>query len=266
MRIDYELIVPSASRPHLLEPALGSLFAQVDQLPVRVIVHDDAAFPGRRAAVEAVLARVVPPGIPLVYQHDDPPWSHGPALHWLLAQAQTEFLLYTQDDLRVVRPLPIQQTLWLMRKYQLHHVRFNKRPTMEWKRDWQKLPVEFDGVTFCISDHWYFQTSLWRKDMIRPVVAWLWAMLGPRFADQAEAKINHVLDGREPHFGHPFFPLPPKKCDPMHPRIRHEFQRTYIWGPVGEDRFVENLGFQPEDWALTRARGGVGIRDSQGGP
>ena len=53
--IPYELIIPSASRPHLLGRVLESLVQHLDQPPARLLVHDDAVFPGKAAEVEAAV-------------------------------------------------------------------------------------------------------------------------------------------------------------------------------------------------------------------
>lgn len=211
--IPYELIIPSASRPHLLEQVLGTLIARVDQVPARVWIHNDERFPGRRALIEQC-RRMLPPEIPVEIEHDDPPIKHGPAIHRLLKKVSTEYVLYSQDDHRVVRPLPIVPALHLMREHELNQVRFNKRDTMDKKGPegqeffkvafWFASPIPLNpqwhypppkpggmpvldlatgqpatpvlgkAVPLCAGDHWVFQTSLWRVAAIKPVVDW-WA-------------------------------------------------------------------------------------------
>jgi len=141
--IPYELIVASASRPHLLEPTLRSILELSDCAPHRIIVHDDAAFPGRQQEVKDVIRssvlRVYPVARELygdgwwgefvVFRYDDPPIRHGPTLAWLLAQVRTEFVLYAQDDHRAIRPLPIRDALGLLARHGLSQIRFNKRDT-----------------------------------------------------------------------------------------------------------------------------------------
>lgn len=270
--IAYELIVPSASRPHLLGPGLKSLFAHIDCLPARVIVHDDAVFPGRKADVEGALDYALPAGVPVIIKYDDPPLSHGPSLHWLLSQVSTEYVLYTQDDLEVVRDIPLASALGVMHQNDIHQIRFNKRATMEWKRTWQKKEYPFarpDGTTqvLTVSDHWYFQTGLWRVARIKPVVDFLMLETGDSFRERCEVKINDCMNRKSAEFNHRGprdYALPPSAEEAMVQEIRRDVQRTFIWGRIGEDRYVNNLGFRPEDWALLRARGGVGgPRDSQ---
>lgn len=210
--IPYEVVIPSAARPHLLEQVLGTLLARVDQLPIIVRIHNDARWPGRREAIEHA-RRMVPDSVPVVIEHDDPPIKHGPALQRLLSQVQTEYVLYSQDDHRVVRPLPIAPALRLLRDHELNQIRFNKRDTMDKKgpegREFHKIafwfacpdlpaawqyplpkpggmpvldlatgqptaPIPGTAVPLCAADHWYFQTGLWRVAAIKPVVDW-WA-------------------------------------------------------------------------------------------
>lgn len=265
--IPYEIIIPSASRPHLLSAALMSLLGRVDQSPRRVIIHDDAAFPGRgeetRQAAETITRSQL---VPLVFVHDDPPLMHGPSLHWLLSQVQTEYVLYSQDDLLVVRDLPVVDALETMHRHRLHQIRFNKRPTMEYKAGWRKKEIHFLRDDICqiltTADHWYFQTGLWRVSRIKPVVDWWVMATGRSFAEHCEPKVNKAMNREIGEFNHwaltHGYDLPEQACYAMDPDVRASVQKTFIWGRIGEDRFVDNLGANPDDWALVRPRGGTG--------
>ena len=263
----YELVLPSAARPHLLAQTLQTLFARVDQWPQRVLVHDDAVFPGNRKAVEQALFDHVPAAIPVVFQHDDPPIKHGPSLHWLLNQVTTEYVLYSQDDHKVVRPLPISLALGIMHLNHLNQIRFNKRDTMDKKgregEEFYKVESEWSmphelgdiTVTLCAADHWYFQCGLWRVAAIKPVVDW-WAAEGGRhgcFEEHCEVKVNQVMNGQWTHAVR----MPPAVpcCDPSKwndPAIRATVHKTFIFGAIGEPAFIQHTGTDPKDWALTR--------------
>ena len=156
--IPYELIIPSSSRPHLLGRLLESLFAHVDQLPTRVILHDDAVFPDRREAVAALVqdwaART---HRQFVVAYADPPIKHGPSLHWLLRHVVQPYVLYSQDDHVVVRDLPIARALGILSIHGLNQIRFNKRDTMDKKgregQEFYKVEYRFGDpageVTLC---------------------------------------------------------------------------------------------------------------------
>ena len=277
----YTLIVPSASRPHLLGPALDSLLANVDEKPARLVVHDDAAFPGKQGEVRSVCERLVAVhGVPLVFQGDDPPKLHGPSLAWLLEQVHTEYFLYTQDDLQVVRPLPIATALATMHAHGLHHIRFNKRATMGWKANWQKKEYTYTlrddcphgvglctgacsrDVTLTVSDHWYFQTALGRTERLRPVTRWYMAHAHQGFGEHCEPKMNNAMNRGVPDFttwavanG---YALPPAHAACMQQDVRAAHLRTFIYGPIGEPPYIANLATSPDDWALPRSRGGTG--------
>lgn len=280
----YEILVTSASRAHLLGPTLESLLAHVDLRPARVLIHDDAAFrPGsieadqRWRQVKAALAKLPIP-CETVLHHADPPRRLGLALCWLLANTQAEYVLYSQDDFVTVRALPIEAALAVMDRHHLHQIRFNKRATLgqkdTWQGPWQKVEHRFPMPAFhveqgrsvadprdeilTLADHWYFQTGLWRVATIRAALAWLTATPDRTrlFAQvPAEEAINWVLDG---HFGPipgltvPYFaPHPDGSRDPG---LRAIYQRTFIWGPIGEDRYIRHIGTDPADWAGDHAR------------
>ena len=40
-----------------------------------------------------------------------------------------------------------------------------------------------------------------------------------------------------------------RKLDPLDPATRAREIGTYIWGPIGTDRFIEHIGGASEDWA-----------------
>ena len=291
--IPYTLIIPSASRPHLLDTVLKTFFEHADQLPVQLILHDDAVFPRKQDLIREVIEARTPKSVPFTYGNDDPPIKHGPTIHWLLKQVTTKYVLYTQDDHQIVRDLPISRALALLDRYQLNQIRFNKRDTLDkkgregeefykvesafsddpaaserlWKTqrsselpDWHCGEAGCDGhghrVTLCAADHWYFQTGVWRVAAIKPVVDW-WATEGGTygaFAEHCEVKINQVMNGQWQKLIS--FPPPVPCCDPAQwndPSIRATVHKTFIWGKIGEPRFVDHIGFKPEDWALERA-------------
>jgi plasmid stability protein len=285
--IPYDLIVTASHRPHLLEPTLTSLLTGVDQLPRRVLIHDDAvarfvASPAgepagdplvaAREATRAVLTKLDLP-MPVIYRWADPPQRLGVALRWLLQidtvlahpeleAEQAEYLLYSQDDFVTVRPLPIVAALEIMDAHHIHQIRFNKRATLgekqTWQGRWQKEEVEFmlppwatplpDGAhpfgarKLTIADHWYFQTGLWRAAPIRAAIAWLTetaerrAILREMLAEEA---VNHVMDGR---FGSIPGLTVPRPDAAMLPEVRRQVQRTFIWGGIGEDRYIRHIG------------------------
>ncbi len=280
----YDLIVASASRPHLLLRTLTSLLNNVDVRPRRMIVHDDVVFPNQREEISRVVhyACALWDHGPLPYTLDisDPPLRHGPSLAWLLNSTAADFVLYTQDDHEVVRPLPIARALDVMIAYDLNHVRFNKRATMDYKDTWQgrwyKREFDFKTMTcmqcqktfrpahyamhpcplvhgqdtalrvpqtLTVSDHWYFQTSLWRRSVIAPVVTSLNYEQPEKFKHRCEDQINAYLDheyaGRH-------------ELDARDPNVRSERLRTFIWGRIGEDRYVQHIGDDPRDFARPR--------------
>lgn len=260
----YDVIVVSASRPHLLLRTLTSLLRRVDTSPRRVIVHDDAVFKNQRELIDRVVYHACGVKesdrafvIPHVVMHDDPPICHGPALVKLLAETTTDFVLYTQDDHEVIRDLPIARCLDVMYTHDLNHVRFNKRATMDYKDTWQgrwhkkefRFPLVIDEALppiaqyLTVSDHWYFQTSMCFSPSMRDLVSRASNHYGAAFAYRCEDKINAILDNA--------IETVTKKSS-RDADVRAEHARTFIWGRIGEDRYVEHIGGAREDWARTR--------------
>ena len=276
--IPYDLIITASHRPHLLEPTLTSLLAMVDQPPARILIHDDAVptfqpkvptpsadlqgpakpLAEARAQTQELLIKLNPP-MPVLYTWADPPRKLGMALRFLLDNVQTEYVLYSQDDFVTVRPLPIKDALETMHQNDLHQIRFNKRATLSEKRTWQgvwrKKEVFFEVnigtpddpynsvvAPLTISDHWYFQTGLWRVQPIHAAIQWLTEHeTRRRILHQmlAEEAVNLVMDGQ-------VGPIPaltlPHPDDAMKPEVRRKIQRTFVYGKIGEDRYVRHIG------------------------
>ena len=287
----YEIIVTSASRPHLLQPTLETLLGHVDPYPSRILIHNDAAFGAgttladhRWMQTKAMLAGLDLP-CELVLHHADPPRRLGMALAWLIGNVTADYVLYSQDDFVTLRGLPIRRALAVMAANDLHQIRFNKRATLgqkdTWKGVWKKQEVAFcadpiyarsfwgadrqpslppwhcgqagcDGhgtrQILTVSDHWYFQTGLWRTSVIRAALFWLTQpnRLNLFAESSAEETINSLFDGE-------FGPIPGLTIPHRHladvASNRARVQKTFIWGPIGEDRYVRHIGTDPADWA-----------------
>lgn len=249
------MIITSASRPHLLGPTLQTLWECLEQKPIRILIHNDEVFADRTHAMLDLIERFGQ-RVTIRYTNSSPPRRLGPALHWLLGEVSTDFVLYTQDDHVALRPLPVERALGIMHRYGLNQIRFNKRDTMDRKGDFVKVESSYeDGgatpVTLCTADHWYFQTGLWRASTIRDVVSW-WVNAGPGvFAEHSEAKINDALNGGMEQYGYPGLASRALWNDPTH---RAGTVKTFIWGPVGEPAYIKHIGTSEHDWALVRRR------------
>lgn len=249
----YDVIVTSVhDRGDLLERTLRSLLVQVDQRPKRIIVNEDAradrpVVEGRTEGIIAALEQEF--GVPIQLIAQRPGTGLALALLRTLEMASTEFVFYTQEDFDFVRPVPVARCLEIMGRNALNHVRFNKRDTLsikgakrpnraEW---WTKEEVAFDGQTFCVSDHVYFQANLTRRDLLLEGFKELYSW-HPGGAVRCEASFNHWFnkkygDGAGSVDG----------CQAK----RRDLLRTFIWGGVSEPRFVLHTGAErrSQGWA-----------------
>jgi len=213
--------------------------------------------------MKAMLSELVLPCEALL-THADPPRRLGLALVWLLANVTSDYVLYSQDDFVTVRDLPIRRALAVMDEYRAHQIRFNKRATLGQKDTWQgiwkkkEFPVYTDAgaaETLTVADHWYFQTGLWRVSTIRAALAWLTATSERTAlfaAAPAEEAINRVLDGEYGPI--PGLTVPHNRWQARDANNRAQVQRTFIWGPIGTDRYIRHIGTDPADFAGDHAR------------
>jgi hypothetical protein len=249
--VTYEVIVSSVhDRADLLERTLRTMLAQLDTMPAEVIVHEDVR-PGlpfdedrtRRALVPCEVA-----GVPFRLLRTQPAGGLARGMIRLLESASSEFVLYTQEDFDFVRPVPIARAVEIMRRHGLNQVRFNKRKTMRCKGEdrppheqWHKVEVEIDGQTFCVSDRWYHQASLWRRELAldgyRAIVGQRQGIV-TRCEDKFDGWINRTIGGG---------------CGSVdgHQEARKTLCRTFIWGGVHEPAFVRHTGSErrSQGWA-----------------
>lgn len=261
--IPYELLITSASRSHLLGPTLKSLFMRLDHLPWRVIIHEDARDPSQWEAIKQVVLDLELSHVTQVMMvQADPPRRLGLAINWMLRNLhqQTKYILYCQDDFVAVRTIPVARALTVMEQHNLHHIRFNKRATMAfkevWNGKWYKAERDFvlvendigaETQTLTVSDHWYFQLGLWRvEEILKAFDFWTenLSRTGRLRLDEPETLINH------------FFDMVHYKTGDADAAVRAVKQRTYIFGPIGEDRYVRHIGGSREDWAGDHERSG----------
>ena len=243
----YDCIVSSVhDRGDLLERTLRSMLVQLDQRPARIIVHEDVRpdqpfVAGRTQALLASIERDF--GRPALLLQTNPGGGLGRAMLRLLRVAETPWVFYTQEDFDFVRPTPAGRCLELCAAHDLWHVRFNKRKTMAVKgadrppeSRWTKKEVQYGGQTFCVSDHWYFQGSLWKRDVaLRGFEAVVAAVPEGRKVDFCEVKFNHWINTT-------FGGDRPLGCHDGEQERRQELARSFIWGGVAEPAFIQHTG------------------------
>lgn len=254
---NYELLVTAVSeRADLFAQSMDSLLAHLDLPPSRVVVHEDVRPGSRPGAIAAWLIAALQAGRIGAFDHRpvDPARGMGPAMLWCFERARTPLVVYTQEDWEAVRPIPVRATLALMERHGLNHVRWNKRKTMRAKHDdqptkrWAKVEVQLgvdvaSSQTLCISDHWYTQTSVWRRDVALPGLRAAAAQhsRAEAFVAAFNTYMNRAAGLNDQNW--------------QVQQLRHERVRTYIWGPIGEPAFIRHLG---------TARGTGNIRDHRG--
>ncbi len=255
--MEYEIIISAVhSRMDLLDGTVRSMWPNLDLKPNRIIIHEDvkAAEPYEARVTKSFIEKLgLDLGVRIDLHTRNPGNGLGQAIYKLLSEAKTEFVLYTQEDFDFLRPMPVARCLEIMKAHELHHVRFNKRKTMRTKgadrpphEQFHKVEVQYDGQTFCISDHWYFQASLWRKDVIKEGFHWL-VTHAPSggFVDRCEMGFNRWYNG-----GHG------RDIHLKDPKLRQERLRTFIWGGIGEPAFIKHTGHdrRSQDWPEAHKR------------
>lgn len=240
--MDFDLLCTAVSeRADLFVQTMDSCLQMLDKQPQRILVHEDVRPGSSPGAIFAWLeANKQKTGIDFVHKVTAPSRGMGPAMLWCLEQAKTEFVFYTQEDWLFVRPVPVARALEVLARHGLHHVRFNKRKTMSAKHadtahPWKKVEVSFpmpDGVTetWCISDHFYTQASLYRVALV---------LEGVRAVAHKSPQANAFVRDFNHHMNLKHIGDPAKAGDQQ---LRHQKLATYIFGPVATPAFISHLG------------------------
>lgn len=254
----YDVVCTTVTdRNDLFVASMESLLEMADQPPAAIIVNEDTREGEDNTLLAGVavdwLRKAQAAGRIEEFVHRQVPAAGmGPGVVWAMEQAAMRnvgpFVLFTQEDWEFVRPTPISRCMDIMDDHELHHVRFNKRATMAAKHadtdnPWHKREVSFDlpegdSQVLCVSDHWYTQASLWRVSKALPGL-------------RAVVKHNPTAHAFVPAFNYYMnVSLAPKEWgwtfrDKRYTSdvdFRQEYMRTYIYGPIGERRYIQHLG------------------------
>lgn len=252
MNTKYAVAITAVTdRADLFVECTESLLANLDQAPDHLLIHEDTRRETPAEMVGAIgrwLIRVDPKLVVMNGEYSKhtvskPNVGMGLGMLWAFEKAQAlgyEFVLYTQEDWRAVRPIPVKKCLELMTEFNLHHVRFNKRKTMRAKHEdtphpWYKIEMPFGDppTTLCVSDHWYTQTSLWRVSEALPGLRQAASAPGAGSQERFISMFNHYQNVTR-------HGLTTETWNNQ--ALRHERLRTFIFGPIGEPRFIEHAG------------------------
>jgi len=106
--------------------------------------------------------------------------------YYLNGLAKCKYGLKWEDDFHAVVDIPLDNCVALMEKYpHINQICFNKRETMRSKRcsrqdgeiyEWMKEQREFDlgdkVVPLVCKEKWWFGSSIWRIDFVKPIFQW----------------------------------------------------------------------------------------------
>jgi hypothetical protein len=251
--IPYEVLITSVhDRGDLLERTLRSMLPRLDQKPTRILINEDAradreVVEGRTEAILDGIRRDF--GVEVVLLAQRPGTGLARALLRLYEHAATEFVFYTQEDFDFVRDVPVSRALEIMQRHALNHVRFNKRNTLPVKgahhadkrKWWTKEEVAFDGQALCVSDHIYFQACLNRRALLLEGLKEIFYG-NPSGNVRIEAAVNKWFNTK---YG--------EGCGSVDgdQAVRRDVLKTFVWGPVGEERFILHTGAErrSQGWA-----------------
>jgi len=248
----YDLCITAVSeRADLFVESVESLLGYLDEQPACILVHEDVRAPYLDGQIAAWLERATREERIESFTHRvcDPNRGMGAGMLWCFEQSEADIILYSQEDWKAVRDIPVRRALELMTAHGLNHIRFNKRKTMRSKHadtdhPWHKLEVVVGGQMLCVADHWYTQTSLWRREAALPNLHAALAGTGAS-SEKFVARFNTLMNQDAQ--------LTARDWNDQ--QLRHARSKTYIWGPVGEPAFIRHIGSE---------RGTGTIRDHRG--
>jgi len=171
----------------------------------------------------------------------------------------TKFSLKWEDDFRAEVDIPLSDCVELMEEYKhINQICFNKRKTMKYKRisEWnektQKCEIfEFEKeqryfklnnkqYPLVIKDRWWFGSSIWRTDFIKPIFKPYANDTHNRLNDDAIMPLAGFVYGDEAN-GFKGRRQPKAKAI-------EENVGCYIWGRTKDEKMVEHIGREDSLW------------------
>jgi hypothetical protein len=189
-----------------------------------------------------------------------PAQGQGHAMEYALNRViDTKYSLKWEDDFMPIIDIPLNDCIALMEEYShINQICFNKRRTMKYKRmsewnketkrcevfEWEKEQRYYKMGTkqypLVVKDAWWFGSSLWRTDFIRP--------LFKAFPNDTHNKMNDLILRPRAGFiygdeAHGF------RGRKQPSAVDMEFHvGSYIWGKVGDPQMVEHTGREDSLW------------------
>jgi hypothetical protein len=164
-RTQIDIIRTSSSRPELLELTTHSLQKHLKfDGNFRWLIHEDAVNDRSPKCMDFIENS----GIYNVYKQDSPPVGQGNSLFWLLNQVKSKYILYIEDDWRLLKDINLNEVINIMEEHNdVNQICFNKRAIMKKKQWFTKKEVYKNNIALTTNMYWTFIPSLWRMSYIK---------------------------------------------------------------------------------------------------
>ena len=164
-RTQIDIIRTGTSRPELLELTTEALQEHLKfDGKFRWIVHEDAV----SYRSDKCMKYIEDCGVYDIYKQDSPAVGQGNSLFWLLDQIKSKYILYIEDDWRLLKDIDLNVVIDTMEKHKdVNQICFNKRAIMKKKQWFAKKEVYKNDIALTTNMYWTFIPSLWRMSYIK---------------------------------------------------------------------------------------------------
>lgn len=230
-----EILITSSSRPQLF-PYFWESFKKmaIIRQPYRVTVHEDQVFPEQSKKVLEYLNELKEKGEIHIIDQDNPAKGLGWTLdHYITKRFNTKYVFYLQEDWEFERPIDIDRIIWTMDQNpnKLNLVFFNKIKNNGVINKCEQREYNYRGMKLCIYHGWAFLPGIWRLPFVKK--HWVYSGMKP------EGAFTNSFGSHETR---------------KSVRFCEENIGAYIYGPMGDWRYVRHLGndFRCAKWRLEK--------------
>lgn len=231
-RID--MLITGSSRPDLLEKTTRSFLKNLRYSgELRLLFHEDCVY---RAESDESVAWARESKLFDVIDVHRPHIGLGEAIRFMLLKIDSEHIFYLQDDWELEREVDLDALVKAFNENgAVNHVHFNKYKTTGSMSGFQQVEHEYSGVKMCLYNAWSLLPALWRASFIKP--RWVVRYIRP------EGYFTNSLGDHQQRLNGGY-------CK--------RFIGAYIYGPVGDHRYLRHLGNKRRmaSWRLVDGRPG----------
>lgn len=161
-----DIVICGSGRPSLVPYCVNSIrkyiISQSRNTDFRILFHEDCVNNESQRTIKWCNDNGI------VVFNSNPAIGYGNALHKMIHQVNTPYMMNMQDDWEFERTgIDIDRILWTMETHKLWSIVFHKYPMGRYKGDHFNKEYDYDGMKLVLCDGWRMIPSIWNTDIVK---------------------------------------------------------------------------------------------------